>query len=128
MTQFPGCVSFKVSDTPATVLHPGCTVKMSNLKSEAGKAVNGKEGVLGTFDAASERWVVTIDGVSKKYRRDNLGFVRAANGHNRFQLILCMPGHPDWEDSEKNTVTAGSIDGGEDHGKPAVGRRSAAVA
>ena len=38
MTQFPGCVSFKVSDTPATVLHPGCTVKMSNLKSEAGKA------------------------------------------------------------------------------------------
>ena len=53
MTQFPGCVSFKVSDTPATVLHPGCTVKMSNLKSEAGKAVNGKEGVLGTFDAAS---------------------------------------------------------------------------
>ena len=58
MTQFPGCVSFKVSDTPATVLHPGCTVKMSNLKSEAGKAVNGKEGVLGTFDAASERWVV----------------------------------------------------------------------
>ena len=103
MTQFPGCVSFKVSDTPATVLHPGCTVKMSNLKSEAGKAVNGKEGVLGAFDVASERWVVTIDGVSKKYRRDNLGFVRAANGHNRFQLILCMPGHPDWEDSEKNT-------------------------
>ena len=41
--QDPYCAqSYEASDTPETVLREGCTVKMEDLTSEAGKAVNGK--------------------------------------------------------------------------------------
>ena len=97
--QDPYCAqSYEASDTPETVLREGCTVKMEDLTSEAGKAVNGKEGVLGAFDSVSGRWVVTIDGIARKYRRENLGFVRSADGYDTCALIMQTPQNPYWKD------------------------------
>ena len=116
-------MTFRPSPTPWTLIHPGCTVLMHSLESEAGKAVNGKTGVVSGFDQGTGRWAVTIEGQTKKYRPTNMTFRVSAGGHDKISFIMLTPGFPGWLESDKNTCTPGFMLGSGGpltHGEPAI--------
>ena len=113
---------FEPSASPTTLLGRGSTVRIVNLQSAGGQALNGKSGKLLSFDADADRWSVQVDA-----RTANL--IKAYNLEygERVQRLILTPEHPGWSmEAHRVSPIAGRI-AGNGLGKYADGDHAVAV-
>ena len=69
---------------------PGCRVRLHGLKSEAGRRLNGKEGIVEGFDAEKHRWAVCVDGKTSTFKSKSLEVVIGNMDTDMIQLHKMM--------------------------------------